>query len=146
MRDFISPEIKSYTSEEILELIGPAETQYAGAQYSYTFSEDLADPPTTWCMDIWEFSANAGTNITATAVPSALLDIGMDLEPGFLATVNANGAGGTETFSYTLPSTGVWRIEAWDLAVSGAGSYTLTVTSDGPLSVWTLTADNSPCF
>ena len=28
MRDYISPEIKSYTSEEILELIGPAETQY----------------------------------------------------------------------------------------------------------------------
>jgi hypothetical protein len=36
MRDFISPEIKSYTSKEILELIGPGETQYL-----YTMSEDL---------------------------------------------------------------------------------------------------------
>ena len=36
MKGCISPEIKSYTSEEILEMIGPAETQYL-----YTMSEDL---------------------------------------------------------------------------------------------------------
>lgn len=93
-----------------------------------------------------EFFCNSGTTINVTAVPSALLDIGMDLEPGFLLTVNANGAGGTETFSYTLPSTGTWIIEAWDLAVSGPGSYTLTDSSDRPLSGWTLSADDSPCF
>lgn len=142
MREFISPEIKSYTSEEILEMIGPAETQYA-----QTVTGSL--PEDTFCRyDMWSFSAEGGTNITATGTPASTLDIGLwavdysDFDPEIFF-VDSNGPGGPETGSGVIPSTGTWGIAV--ITDDGSGSYTLTVSSDRPLSTLTLVTDNESC-
>lgn len=90
-------------------------------------------------FDLWQFSGNAGDEITLELSSTAFDGLLMLLDPNMVPVAQNDDRAGGATDSrivFTLTSSGTWTVVANSLAVAGTGDYVLSLscpaTETGP--------------